>query len=401
MKHSDKIFRTFMLFGAASALLALNPLRCSADDEISVEQIRRELRQAAGARAVQDEPTTIGKDFALSEKDVETENARLEAQEAELLKKLSSPEAQALVKDVAAGKLEAVPTAASLGGRSGREVAASAAAAAATARAESITSVESIPETEAAPIVRAVRKTEEPETAPKASLSAVSSASQSSKTLAKTVKTSSPDPKALKADADSRDAALKSLNAQIATLRRANTELSTKLQKSDLQVQEVSKQLETAKNRLMLAESEVERLAGSIEVRNRSAAMKFGGTATNAVAPAQSLGVVAPAVQRTQSKASDDTPVATVVAEKANLRTGPGADNSPLMSVTRGTRLVVETKQGDWYRVVSPTGTRAWVSSDVVAFGPNSQSSPTRTVRIKGYDGSLEGDNFNITKSDQ
>lgn len=110
---------------------------------------------------------------------------------------------------------------------------------------------------------------------------------------------------------------------------------------------------------------------------------------------------IAPVVQRVQPRPSDDTPVATVVSEKANLRTGPGADNSPLMSVTRGTRLVVETKQGDWYRVISPTGTRAWVSSDVVAFGPTSQSSPTRTVRIRGFDGSLESDNSMPGKSAQ
>ncbi|MBN8547983.1 MAG: SH3 domain-containing protein [Deltaproteobacteria bacterium] len=395
MKYQNQFLRTFVAAGTAAALLA-SPLLCRADDEISVEQIRRELRQAAGTETERTVPTTIGKDFALSDKDIEAENSRLEAQEAELLKKLSSPEAQALIKDVASGKTEPLPTAASLA-LTGREAADQAAAVAATARAETQISEKSAPELETVVVSRTIKKIEVIDTAPKAALKAAP--------VDATVKAASVKADRAKTDAqkeaDAREASLKALTAQVATLRRANTDLSAKLQKSDLQINDLSKQLEHAKNRLMLAETEVERLAGSIDARNRSAAMKFSG-ATNAAAGSAPASNVAPAVQRSSiSKASDDTPVATVIAEKANLRTGPGADNSPLMSVTRGTRLVVETKQGDWYRVVSPTGTRAWVSSDVVAFGPNSMSSPTRTVRIKGYDASVQSENFDLTKSAQ
>ncbi len=81
--------------------------------------------------------------------------------------------------------------------------------------------------------------------------------------------------------------------------------------------------------------------------------------------------------------AQADLPVATVVVDKAQLRTGPGKDNSPLMAVSKGTRLVIETRQGDWYRVVAPSGARAWVSSDIVAFGTSG------TGLVGGYDGSL------------
>ena len=60
-------------------------------------------------------------------------------------------------------------------------------------------------------------------------------------------------------------------------------------------------------------------------------------------------------------------------------------NDSPLMTVSKGTRLVVEKRIKDWYRIISPNGTRAWVNSDVVAFGPDSQSSPSRTIKIQGY----------------
>jgi len=83
-------------------------------------------------------------------------------------------------------------------------------------------------------------------------------------------------------------------------------------------------------------------------------------------------------------------PVATVTVEKAHLRTGPSKDNSPLMTVLRGTRLAIETRKGSWYRVISPTGVRAWISSDVVSFGSTPDSGPTRTIRIRGFDSSLE-----------
>lgn len=61
-----------------------------------------------------------------------------------------------------------------------------------------------------------------------------------------------------------------------------------------------------------------------------------------------------------------DLPVVEVAVQKANLRIGPGLDQSPLMVVSSGTRLVVETEQNGWYRVTAPSGSQAWISSSVV-----------------------------------
>ena len=58
--------------------------------------------------------------------------------------------------------------------------------------------------------------------------------------------------------------------------------------------------------------------------------------------------------------------VVTVRASSAYLRTGPSKEDSPLMTVARGTKLAVETKRGDWFRVIAPNGERTWISKDVI-----------------------------------
>jgi SH3-like domain-containing protein len=64
-----------------------------------------------------------------------------------------------------------------------------------------------------------------------------------------------------------------------------------------------------------------------------------------------------------------DLRIVKVTVHKANLRAGPGFEHSPLMIVSKDSRLVVESKQGDWYRIITPTGSRAWIYSDIVSLG--------------------------------
>ena len=61
-----------------------------------------------------------------------------------------------------------------------------------------------------------------------------------------------------------------------------------------------------------------------------------------------------------------DLRVVEVNVNKANLRVGPGLENSPLMTVAQGTKLAVEVEEGGWYRVLAPNGVRVWISSSVV-----------------------------------
>lgn len=372
MKSSITIHKLFVL--GASAVIGISAaLPCWADDEINLEEMRRTLSRQAAAGSEPGTAAMPAKDFTLSDSEIEAVNKKYEAEEAELLKKLASPDAQKLLKDVISGKSDVDPI----------EDRAPIVPAALTARAETILK-DARPDAEAAPLERSVRSDtfESPDNA-KASLKV----NNDDKIIQRDLITTVPTTKLVQRPAS--DAALKGLQSQVTTLRKNNSELNAKLQKADAQVTELTRQLEEAKNRLMLAETEVERLAGVIETRNRSAALKFGGASEAAGAP-----VVTQVVQRSAPKATEDTPIATVVSEKANLRTGPGAEHSPLMSVSRGTRLLVETRNGNWYRVISPSGTRAWVSSDVVAFGPSPMSAPTRTVKIRGFDAALENETF-------
>lgn len=167
-------------------------------------------------------------------------------------------------------------------------------------------------------------------------------------------------------------------------------DLKKKLAQKDDRIRDLQKELEEARNRLILAETEVERLSSQLDNRNRSSLSRMSAPAgqTQAVKklPAEKAPAAAPRVENTAAEESD-MQVATVIAEKAHLRLGPGENNSPIMDVTRGTRLTVETRKGNWLRVNTPTGTRAWISGDVVEFGSGKSSS---ALRIRGYDASVE-----------
>ena len=61
------------------------------------------------------------------------------------------------------------------------------------------------------------------------------------------------------------------------------------------------------------------------------------------------------------------------------------------MAVARGSRLVMEKRLGDWYRVIAPNGTRAWISSSVVDMQTDfNNHSRTSTVKVQGYDSNAE-----------
>ena len=139
-----------------------------------------------------------------------------------------------------------------------------------------------------------------------------------------------------------------------------------KLTKSSELVTRLRKELDETRSRLAISETEVERLAYLLEDSN-----KLGGKKTSIVAGKQTTnsGLRVREPSEIQPKVDQDMPIATVTSEKAQLRTGPGMNNSPLMTVAKGTRLAIETRSGEWYRVIAPSGARAWISADVIDFG--------------------------------
>lgn len=194
------------------------------------------------------------------------------------------------------------------------------------------------------------------------------------------------------------EARLENQSKSLSTLQNSNLELKRQAEAAQRRSGSMAQELEETRNRLIIAETEVERLSKVIEDLNKHNLNRLTGQPVQALVRQPVRSRPAPVVQAVQapSSAADDMPIATVVAEKAYLRTGPGKDNSPLMTVPQGTRLAVETRNGEWYRVVAPTGIRAWVAADVVAFGRDPQSGPTRTIGVKGFDSSLEEEAVNL-----
>jgi hypothetical protein len=144
------------------------------------------------------------------------------------------------------------------------------------------------------------------------------------------------------------------------------------LQQAQFTIAKLKKELDETKNRLALSETEVERLALLIDNRQKLQPNNKSQTSFNSKNPSgynQALRVREPS--EIQAKVDGDMQIATVIAEKAQLRTGPGLTNSPLMTVGQGTRLAIETQKGEWFRVIAPSGARAWVSADVLDIGRN------------------------------
>jgi hypothetical protein len=90
---------------------------------------------------------------------------------------------------------------------------------------------------------------------------------------------------------------------------------------------------------------------------------------------------------------TDDTPIAFVTAKKARLLAVPGQEDSLIASVPANSRLVVETRVGEWYRVLSPTGRRAWVKGDQIGFN-DGYTSNRSALKIGGFDGRPSSDDY-------
>lgn len=166
------------------------------------------------------------------------------------------------------------------------------------------------------------------------------------------------------------------LEQELAELRKKLASKERSVGEKDQTASQAVRELNETKARLMLAETQVERLSSIIEARNDCTISQLTGETRQR--PIQAATSRLPVVPKVESSA--EMPIATVVKKKVYLRTGPGKNNSPLMAVSEGTRLAVETMQGEWYRVITPTGARAWVAAESIAFGNGGKIAPARST---------------------
>jgi len=183
----------------------------------------------------------------------------------------------------------------------------------------------------------------------------------------------------------------------------APTTQSKELQAALARIAILEQQLDETRSQLAISETEVSRLSGIVDSKARAGMDKYKlpipanrvpVSQPRRVGAEQSL-VRSPAPDNSPAKVEDALHVATVTVEKAELRLGPGKNHSALMTVRQGSRLMVEARQGEWYRVFAPNGERAWIQSSLVSFGDGAASlNDGSSVRVKGFSVGAEEEAF-------
>ena len=88
-------------------------------------------------------------------------------------------------------------------------------------------------------------------------------------------------------------------------------------------------------------------------------------------------------------------PQAEVSRDGAPLRLEARPDRAASALLRGGSKVSIETRLDDWYRIVTPAGTRGWINSDDLVFAARGKNTISgMLVRVKGYDASIDGEGF-------
>ena len=160
------------------------------------------------------------------------------------------------------------------------------------------------------------------------------------------------------------------------SLNKTESELLTCSDQLDMQkslvesIPEMKRRLIAAKNEMLLKDSEIEILKKGANPETLAAVAKLKEAQRGLEAARKKVQKPSESAEEVASANTENTANKMVVLEvtvnKANLRAGPGEEHSSVMQVAKKTRLTVEARQGDWYRVYTPTGARAYIRSDIV-----------------------------------
>ncbi len=189
--------------------------------------------------------------------------------------------------------------------------------------------------------------------------------------------------------------------ANTTDLQSQNEALRRALKTQNDRITRLEQELQESRNEHSLAEVEARRLSTMVDAKTRASLGKYNvpmpATYSQPVIETQK---VAPLPHKIPVDVKPPSPnaelqIATISVDKADLRLGPGKNNSALMSLRRGSRLAVEARQGEWYRVFAPNGQRAWVHASLVTFGEGASSlNDGSSVRVKGFTTNVEEEAF-------
>ncbi len=141
---------------------------------------------------------------------------------------------------------------------------------------------------------------------------------------------------------------------------------------STSELNRLKKEVISLKGKLKLKEEEISALSSGKPLRPRPTQTKNQPTAASsapvatAVASAPPVPTRVPLATATATKSSARDMRVKVTVPKANLRTGPGKKHGVVTQIAKGVVLSAESRSGSWFRVLDPTGKRAFISADVV-----------------------------------
>ncbi len=154
---------------------------------------------------------------------------------------------------------------------------------------------------------------------------------------------------------------------------------------AESQVTILSQELEITQRKLSETEN---RLANA----QRNAPLNGNGSGDASFVPSSYDTFVVPANDTTdtneQAPLGNTLPTARVTTDKTPLRIGPGAKEAMLVRLTRNSIVEIEHRNGSWYRVITSSGTRGWITGSVLLF--DQTNFPGSTNRIFAYKPSLE-----------
>lgn len=146
--------------------------------------------------------------------------------------------------------------------------------------------------------------------------------------------------------------------SEIARLRKENERLKNALNETKL--------------RLVVAETQIERLSALLEGRQPPPPQTTRDSRKDPKSPS-SLQESSPLLARTPVKPRLDSrnsvPILSVATLNVNLRSGPGLSFPAVQTAPRGTKFVYESQQGNWYKVITASGERLWVNASAVTLG--------------------------------
>lgn len=187
---------------------------------------------------------------------------------------------------------------------------------------------------------------------------------------------------------------------KLSAVSKENESLRAQLSSLQGRIAKLEEELVESRSQLTVAETEASRLATMVDAKTRASLGRYNvpmpqPAQPKAAEPKPAPVAVKPVEEVKPPSRSAEMQIATVTVDKADLRVGPGKNNSALMSLRRGSRLAVEERQGEWYRVFAPNGQRAWIQSSLVSFGDGASSmNDGSAVKVKGYSSNAEEEAF-------